>query len=113
MMANSSLWNDAPSHAFTIGYLVEIDGGVPQPNRSPTITSNGGDATAAISVGENTAAVTTVAASDADSDTLIFAIAGGADAARFAIDATTGALVFVAAPDFEAPATRTATTSTR
>jgi len=97
MMANSSLWNDAPSHAFTIGYLVEIA------NRSPTITSNGGGATAAIAVGENTTAVTTVRASDADGDALTFAIAGGADAARFAIDSDTGVLVFVTAPDFEAP----------
>ena len=29
--------------------------------------------------------------------------AGGADAAKFTIDAATGALIFVAAPDFEAP----------
>ena len=34
---------------------------------------------------------------------LTYSIIGGADAAGFAIDATTGALSFVAAPDFEAP----------
>ena len=34
---------------------------------------------------------------------LAYSIAGGADAARFVIDASTGALAFIAAPDFEAP----------
>ncbi|MBP1806867.1 N,N-dimethylformamidase beta subunit family domain-containing protein [Rubellimicrobium aerolatum] len=52
---------------------------------------------------ENRASVWTVQASDADGDALTYAIAGGADAARFAIDAATGALSFVAAPNFEAP----------
>ena len=35
---------------------------------------------------------------------MTYALAGGADAARFAIDARTGALSFVAAPDYDAPA---------
>ena len=53
---------------------------------------------------ENTATVGTVAGSDADAGTtLAFSIEGGADAALFSIDATTGALAFLAAPDFEAP----------
>ena len=34
---------------------------------------------------------------------MTYAIAGGADAARFAINASTGALSFVSAPNFEAP----------
>ena len=43
-------------------------------------------------------------ATDADPGaTLSYTIVGGADAARFAIDATTGVLTFVAAPNFEAP----------
>ena len=50
-------------------------------------------------------AVTTVTASDADPGaTLTYSIAGGADAAKFSIDATTGALSFVTAPDHETPA---------
>ena len=70
----------------------------------PAITSNGGGATAAVSVAENTTAVTTVTATDADAGaTLTYTIAGGADAARFTINATTGVLSFVSAPDFEAP----------
>ena len=73
---------------------------------APVITSNGGGATAAVSVAENSTAVTMITATDADlpAPTFVYSIAGGADAARFTINATTGALAFVAAPDFEAPA---------
>lgn len=71
---------------------------------APSITSNGGSAAAALSVAENSAAVTTLAATDADRGTvLVYSISGGADAALFAIDAGTGALSFVSAPDFETP----------
>jgi hypothetical protein len=72
-------------------------------NETPVITSNGGGASAAIALAENTTAVTIVAASDPEGG-VSYAIAGGADAASFAIDASTGALSFVSAPDFEAPA---------
>ncbi len=74
-------------------------------NDAPVITSNGGGATAAISVAENVTAVTTVAATDVDlpTQTLTYSIVGGADAAKFAINASTGVLTFVTAPDFEAP----------
>ncbi len=74
-------------------------------NEAPVITSNGGGATAAVSVAENTTTVTTVTSTDQDfGATRTFSISGGADAARFSINATTGALAFVAAPNFEAPA---------
>jgi len=73
-------------------------------NEAPTITSNGGGEAAAVSIAENTTAVTTVTATDPDAaSTLTFSIAGGVDAAKFAIDATTGALSFITAPDFEVP----------
>ena len=73
-------------------------------DNAPVISSNGGGATAAVSITENSTAVTTVTASDADpSATLTYSIAGGADAAKFSIDATTGALSFVSAPDHETP----------
>ncbi|MEP7350093.1 MAG: cadherin domain-containing protein [Sphingorhabdus sp.] len=71
---------------------------------APVITSNGGGATAAISIDENSASVTTVEAFDDDGTTPIYSIVGGADAALFSIDPQTGALVFITAPDFEAPA---------
>jgi hypothetical protein len=74
------------------------------PNHAPVITSNGGGATAAVNVAENTTAVTTVIASDADPlDSLAYSIAGGADAALFSINATTGVLSFVSAPNAESP----------
>ncbi len=70
----------------------------------PVITSNGGGATAAVDVAENQTAVTTVIATDPDAGTTIsYGIVGGDDAGRFEIDAATGALRFLAAPDFEAP----------
>ena len=77
----------------------------PVNDNNPVITSNGGGATAAVSVAENTTAVTTVTATDADlpAQTLTYSITGGADAAKFTINARTGALSFLAAPDYESP----------
>lgn len=69
-------------------------------NDAPVITS-----AAQASYAENGEdPVLTVAASDVDGDTLIYAISGGADASLFVIDPETGALRFANAPDFEAPA---------
>ena len=48
--------------------------------------------------------MTTVVASDPDSPSLTYSIAGGSDAAKFQINASTGALSFITAPDFEVPA---------
>jgi VCBS repeat-containing protein len=75
-------------------------------NTAPVITSNGSGDTASTSIAENAAAVTTVTATDADlpAQTLIYSISGGADADKFAINSSTGALSFVAAPNYEAPA---------
>ncbi|HEU5264368.1 MAG TPA: beta-propeller fold lactonase family protein, partial [Gaiellaceae bacterium] len=70
---------------------------------TPDITSNGGAATAAISVSENETVVTDVDASDGDGQTLTYSMSGGSDADRFAISSSTGILTFVSAPDFEAP----------
>jgi Ca2+-binding RTX toxin-like protein len=75
---------------------------VAETGNPPVITSNGGGPTATINVAENTTAVTTVTATDADGNTLTFSLAGGADAALFTISAG-GVLSFLAAPDFEAP----------
>jgi len=73
-------------------------------NEAPVITSNGGGVTAGVSVAENTTAVTTVTASDPDAGAAkTFAIAGGVDAGKFQINAATGALSFLSAPDFESP----------
>lgn len=71
--------------------------------QAPTIVSNGAQATAAITVDENGVFATTVAATDPAGLPLSFRIAGGADAAKFTIDAVTGVLSFIVAPDFEMP----------
>lgn len=71
-------------------------------NIAPAITGPSGaagDAATSKSVPENTTAVHTFTANEAAT----WALDGGADVARFAIDPATGALVFRAAPDFEAP----------
>jgi Ca2+-binding RTX toxin-like protein len=56
-----------------------------------------------VNVSENSSAVTIVTAADIDGDAVTYAIAGGADADRFTIDAVTGALSFVSSPNYEAP----------
>lgn len=77
----------------------------PVNDNTPVITSNSGTATASISLAENTTAVTTVTATDADQplQTLVYSVAGGSDAAKFTINSSTGVLRFVSAPDFELP----------
>lgn len=57
----------------------------------------------AAAVEENTTAVLTVSVQNFDQDRITYSIDGGADAAHFTIDANTGALSFVSAPDFENP----------
>jgi uncharacterized protein YjiK len=70
----------------------------------PIISSNGGGSTASISRPENTTAVTTVAATDGDFDSIVYSLSAGADIDDFTINPSTGALAFVTPPDFEAPA---------
>jgi len=80
-------WNSAD---FTIA--------VTNVNEAPTI------GTTALTVEENLTTAGVVAASDPDAgDPLQYSIVGGADAVRFGINATSGALSFLAAPDYENP----------
>ena len=66
-------------------------------NEVPKITS-----LAMATIAENTTDALTVTATDADADAVImYAISGGADGALFNIDANSGALTFITAPDFE------------
>jgi serralysin len=69
-------------------------------DNNPVITSNG-----SLAIAENSTAVITVTATDADlpAQTLTYSISGGADSALFSINSSTGELTFIAAPDFEAP----------
>ncbi|HEX8241709.1 MAG TPA: cadherin domain-containing protein [Allosphingosinicella sp.] len=91
--ASDGTFTDTQAIAVTVGNV----------NEAPVITSGGGGASAAVSVAENGTAVATVAATDLDGGAVTYAIAGGADSSRFTINATTGVLTFVAAPNFEAP----------
>ena len=84
---------DAQAIAVTVRDILE----------APIITSNGGGATAAFTVAENTLLATNVIATNANSGTAITYSKSGIDAERFAINATTGALTFITAPNFEAP----------
>ena len=52
---------------------------------------------------ENETTVSTLVGSDADNDSLTYSITGGADKDLFTINANTGALSFIAGPDYEAP----------
>ena len=71
----------------------------PTQNQAPTFTS----ATSAI-VDENTIDAYTATGTDSDGGTLAFTIAGGADAALFSIDPSSGKLSFSVYPDYENPA---------
>ena len=84
--------NDAKLDEIRIG--ASFADVTPVANATPVITSNGGGATAAVGVAENSTFVTTVTATDSDlpPQTLTYGISGGTDASRFTIDATTGAL---------------------
>jgi hypothetical protein len=73
-------------------------------NTAPTITSNGGAASAAVNAAENQTAVTDVQSTDdVDSEGagLTYSKSGGADQALFTLNTTTGLLTFTVAPDFE------------
>lgn len=56
-----------------------------------------------ISLSENTLAVATASAVDADRDALTYRISGGADATLFSIAPNTGLITFNKSPDFERP----------
>jgi hypothetical protein len=68
-------------------------------NSAPVITS-----AAALTSPENRLIAGTITATDANANPLTYAIAGGADAALFTIDAQTGLLRFVSYPNYEGPA---------
>ncbi|WP_321395894.1 tandem-95 repeat protein [Emcibacter sp.] len=65
---------------------------------APVFTSS-----ATVNINENETVVTTVTATDVDGESLTYGITGGADAALFQVDGTTGELSFLNAPDFETP----------
>ncbi|AZD34229.1 T1SS secreted agglutinin RTX [Pseudomonas chlororaphis subsp. aurantiaca] len=103
--AAGTTYTDTFAVSSADGTLTSITVHIAGSNDLPTITSNGGGTTASVSLAENTTAVTTVVATDVDlpTQTLSYSIVGGADAAKFSIVSSTGALSFISAPNFEAP----------
>jgi Ca2+-binding RTX toxin-like protein len=67
-------------------------------NNAPVFLSD-----TAVTAAENQLLAGTVQATDPEGGTITYALAGGADADLFTIDAATGALAFKATPDFETP----------
>ena len=96
----STSFGDASANGNTLTGFNGAQTAIPIVNTDPVITSPS-TATAP----ENTAAVTTVTATDVDlpPQTVTFSIVGGADAGRFAIT-DNGILSFSSAPDYEMPA---------
>jgi Ca2+-binding RTX toxin-like protein len=73
-------------------------------NTAPVITSAGGLTTATILTPENAGQVAQVTAADPDmGQTVVYSIAGGADANLFAINSASGKLYFANKADFETP----------
>src|SRR5262249_38335356 len=73
-------------------------------DNAPVITSNGGSASATVTVAENTTAVTTVTASDPDvTGTLTYSIVGGDRKSDVNSNPVAGALPFVSDPNNENP----------
>ena len=71
---------------------------------APVITSGFGESAATFVVSDGQTAITTVSATHPDAtEKSTFAIDGGADQARFSIDATTGALSLNVAPSYANP----------
>ena len=66
---------------------------------APTFTSASN-----FSVAENTTAAGTLTATDPGTSSITYAITGGADASLFNINASTGAITFKNAPNYESPA---------
>ena len=85
------------THAVQIGHQANVD---------PILTSFGGATTGTLSIAENSTALTTITATDANmiwGDSIKYSIGAGGDGSAFTIDATTGVLKFIAAPDYETP----------
>ena len=89
------LWS-GQSAADTLGVSFRLATILSGTNTQPSITSNGGQDVASVSISENTTAVTTVTATDADvpAQTLTFTKVGGADQAKFPLTQALGSWRF-------------------
>ncbi|MCA9063345.1 MAG: DUF4347 domain-containing protein, partial [Planctomycetaceae bacterium] len=94
--ATVDLGSDSFGHTSEFSQSVLATGDV-----APTITSDGGGLTAAISITENTTAVTTVTSTDPDGGTPVYTIVGGSDQALFSIGSSSGVLTLTSARNRE------------
>ena len=101
-----------PGTAYQVQVRATNDEGTGDWSESGSATTAANDppafdvATTAFNVAENSTTVTTASATDADTvvtDVVSYAISGGADSAKFSINASSGAVTFTSAPDFENP----------
>jgi len=90
--------NDGNGGSASQNIAITVTNVVEQTNQNPVISS-----AAAVSVAENQVSAIDVNATDADGDTLTYAITGGSDSDDFNINAATGVVTFKVAPDFEIP----------
>ncbi|PMZ87127.1 VCBS domain-containing protein [Pseudomonas sp. FW215-T2] len=102
--AAGTTYTDTFAVSSADGTLTSVTVHIPGSNDSPTITSNGGGATASVNVAENTTAVTAVVATDPDlpAQTLSYSLlnTAGTDFSKFSISSS-GVLTFNSAPDYE------------
>ncbi|WP_150756361.1 beta strand repeat-containing protein, partial [Pseudomonas fluorescens] len=102
--AAGTTYTDTFAVSSADGTLTSVTVHIAGSNDSPTITSNGGGTTASVNVAENTTAVTTVVATDADlpAQTLSYSLlnTAGTDFSKFSISSS-GVLTFNSAPDYE------------
>ncbi|MFM9489014.1 beta strand repeat-containing protein, partial [Pseudomonas monachiensis] len=102
--AAGTTYTDTFAVSSADGSLTSVTVNIAGSNDSPTITSNGGGTTASVNVAENTTAVSTVTATDADlpAQTLSYSLlnTAGTDFSKFSISSS-GVLTFNSAPDYE------------
>ena len=91
--ASDGTFSDSQSVTVTVGNVEE----------AIAIVSGGGGDEAEVSLDENSGWVLPLLAVDPDGNEPLYGIAGGADAALFAIDPVSNMLRFIDLPDFEAP----------
>jgi len=93
--------NEVYARGNSIGFRLAYK---PIPNATPVITSYGGAATASVNAPENQTFAADFNGTDADgNETVSYSFSGGADQAKFDLNATTGILTFKNAPDYEDP----------